>query len=217
MTKKKEAKVRGLKKKELKDILALKEKYKAKMREEGEGIVTGLLEDFLAETPEVEAVVWTQYTPHFNDGEPCTFGVHEARVRLSKEATPDWLRKNLNEHHTFHAEERKYVATAADVAKQNPHNNSWGIQVGKQYSRTVYEKAKTDEELLEYIGPEGGDYEDGAFESYNFSDKSSFRKKIQELSNDIHSCSDILELVCGDGVQVIVTRDGMEIEEIDHD
>lgn len=28
--------------------------------------------------PELGAIVWTQYAPHFNDGEACTFSVHEA-------------------------------------------------------------------------------------------------------------------------------------------
>jgi hypothetical protein len=28
--------------------------------------------------PTIKAFGWTQYTPYFNDGEPCTFGVHGA-------------------------------------------------------------------------------------------------------------------------------------------
>lgn len=30
--------------------------------------------------PEVETVSWTQYTPYFNDGDTCEFGVHEINV-----------------------------------------------------------------------------------------------------------------------------------------
>lgn len=32
--------------------------------------------DALRKVPEVKCLTWTQYTPYFNDGEPCTFGVH---------------------------------------------------------------------------------------------------------------------------------------------
>lgn len=31
----------------------------------------------------VKAVVWRQYTPYFNDGDPCEFNVHDFGVRLS--------------------------------------------------------------------------------------------------------------------------------------
>lgn len=39
--------------------------------------------DKLLDTEHVLAVQWDQYTDYFNDGEPCTFSVHEARVELS--------------------------------------------------------------------------------------------------------------------------------------
>jgi len=32
--------------------------------------------------PRLLAFRWTQYTPHFNDGEPCEFSVHECYVKL---------------------------------------------------------------------------------------------------------------------------------------
>jgi hypothetical protein len=30
--------------------------------------------------PQLESVEWTQYTPYFNDGDTCEFGVHEPRI-----------------------------------------------------------------------------------------------------------------------------------------
>ncbi|WP_074344742.1 hypothetical protein [Mycobacteroides abscessus] len=38
--------------------------------------------DALFAFPEVVSVRWTQYTPYFNDGDACTFSVHEARTKL---------------------------------------------------------------------------------------------------------------------------------------
>jgi hypothetical protein len=32
---------------------------------------------FFAEHPDEKAVAWTQYTPSFNDGDPCTFQLNE--------------------------------------------------------------------------------------------------------------------------------------------
>lgn len=39
--------------------------------------------DELLNTPGVEKVKWAQYTPYFNDGDPCEFSTHEVMVSLS--------------------------------------------------------------------------------------------------------------------------------------
>lgn len=36
-----------------------------------------VFENFFKENPEVKAIRWTQYTPYFNDGDECVFGVNE--------------------------------------------------------------------------------------------------------------------------------------------
>lgn len=47
-----------------------------------------LLLEVLADD-DVKAVHWTQYTPYFNDGEPCTFGTGEVTVTLHSQPDPD--------------------------------------------------------------------------------------------------------------------------------
>lgn len=42
--------------------------------------------DALFELPEVLAIRWHQYTPYFNDGEPCTFSVYDPLIRLESVA-----------------------------------------------------------------------------------------------------------------------------------
>lgn len=36
----------------------------------------------LLNRPEIEKVRWEQYTPYFNDGDPCVFGAHGVEVKL---------------------------------------------------------------------------------------------------------------------------------------
>lgn len=43
--------------------------------------------DFFAEYPTVEAFRWQQYTPYFNDGEACEFGVHGIEIQLKGHTT----------------------------------------------------------------------------------------------------------------------------------
>lgn len=53
--------------------------------------VGGLFKKFFAANPGVYAVRWTQYAPHFNDGDPCVFSVHDftAAVAPPKEEDND--------------------------------------------------------------------------------------------------------------------------------
>jgi hypothetical protein len=53
------------------------EAAKAKVAEAGKAAVGALFKSFFAEYPSVKAVGWTQYTPYFNDGEACNFGLRE--------------------------------------------------------------------------------------------------------------------------------------------
>lgn len=39
--------------------------------------------DAVLDLPDVEAVKWEQYTPYFNDGEPCVFSVGDVRVKMN--------------------------------------------------------------------------------------------------------------------------------------
>lgn len=46
---------------------------------------------FFAACPEVESLSWTQYTPHFNDGDACVFSVHELREHGQRyDDSSDW-------------------------------------------------------------------------------------------------------------------------------
>lgn len=45
--------------------------------------------DSLLAVPGVKKIRWHQYTPYFNDGEPCEFGVNEPAVKLSKKIFGD--------------------------------------------------------------------------------------------------------------------------------
>lgn len=53
------------------------EAAKEQVKVAGKTAVASLFKAFFEEYPQVKAVGWKQYTPHFNDGDPCTFSVHE--------------------------------------------------------------------------------------------------------------------------------------------
>lgn len=49
---------------------------------EVEKAVKDTLKEFFAMYPEVKKIRWTQYTPFFNDGDPCVFGIRELEVQF---------------------------------------------------------------------------------------------------------------------------------------
>lgn len=52
------------------------------IKEVGQVSIKEMFTAIFEQAPAVTAVRWTQYTPHFNDGEPCVFGVHEPEVQF---------------------------------------------------------------------------------------------------------------------------------------
>lgn len=54
---------------------------KAKLVEELRPKFTEIFSGLFVKYPDLLGVRWTQYTPHFNDGDACEFGVHELCIK----------------------------------------------------------------------------------------------------------------------------------------
>lgn len=63
----------------------LRKEYEKTVRKEFGAVLSGLTAELFSDFPEVKGIVWTQYTPHFNDGDPCEFGINEPRVMLDQQ------------------------------------------------------------------------------------------------------------------------------------
>lgn len=64
--------------------LAAYKKAKADVMASAKEIVKARLDEFWATAPPaIEAVRWQQFTPYFNDGEPCVFRVYESQFKLT--------------------------------------------------------------------------------------------------------------------------------------
>lgn len=61
-------------------LIADLERAKQNVREKAKTAVGALFKAFFAACPSVTAVRWSQYTPYFNDGEPCEFSTNEPDV-----------------------------------------------------------------------------------------------------------------------------------------
>lgn len=63
-------------------LIKLKEEYEAAAKKLGKDGVVEYLQEFFTDNPQVKAIQWAQYTPGFNDGDPCVFSVTEPQFSL---------------------------------------------------------------------------------------------------------------------------------------
>lgn len=132
------------------------------------------LKDFVKNNPLIEGFKWNQYTPHFNDGEPCVFGVNGPYIK---------------------------------------------------FDESIHKVDPDDDYMSGYI--DAGDYgnlDDKFFESkediLNTEEINELKKSAYnavELFGHLSSMETELQTMFGDGVEVIVTKDGVEVQDYDHD
>jgi hypothetical protein len=134
---------------ELKGLSERRAKAIEAFQEGAKKLIEPTLKNFMQEHKTVQSIRWRQYTPYFNDGEPCVFSVHELEaLPVGRDDGEDW-----------------------------------------DY---IYGKAENGYDEADWGG-------------------------LVELSKTLQGMQDELEAVFGDHVQVIVTRDGVEVEEYEHD
>lgn len=68
------------------DIIALRSELERKIQSFGKDAFTEEFAPFFAANPQVDGVLWSQYTPYFNDGDECVFGVNDPSLILSVDA-----------------------------------------------------------------------------------------------------------------------------------
>lgn len=70
----------------LTEIRALQKELQDKMATMGKEALKPHFDKFFEDHPTVEAIRWEQYTPYFNDGDACEFGVNDFVVKMANPA-----------------------------------------------------------------------------------------------------------------------------------
>lgn len=71
------------------ELVNLRNEYKKAVDEKGGVILGAIFKDFFEEHPEARAARWNQYTPGFNDGDPCTFRVNDLEIQTKEPSQED--------------------------------------------------------------------------------------------------------------------------------
>jgi hypothetical protein len=142
---------------EIKNFVAEVDKMKTVQAQILKDSWEGLLESFFQETTTISKVTWRQFTDSFNDGDACTFGVHELM--------------------------------------------GYGVET----------EGQDDDEDRQF---ESWSYEYAAEHAVSESDFKLF-KEISSLQATLPE--ELMNIIYGDGFEITVSKDGVVIEETDHD
>lgn len=146
-------------------LIAEQQALRVKFQADAQAMFKESLKSFFELNPGINALRWTQYTPYFNDGDACVFGVNDVYFTNAKG-------EQLN-----------------DV-------NSWGEYEGD------------DEDVwVEYYMPYFSGKEGVDVTSCDF---------ISDMINS-SEMRDIMEQMFGDHVCVTVTREGIDVDDYEHD
>lgn len=108
-----------------KKLTELKEAFRAaqkRMQNEGKDALKEAFKDVFAKHPQLAGVRWEQYTPYFNDGDPCTFSVYDPYIKMKddpRDGEDDDMDEDGYDYYSSYSEEKyspEKRAAYADVS-----------------------------------------------------------------------------------------------------
>lgn len=182
------------------EIMTLRAELEAKLQEFGQEAFTEGFAPFFAANPHVDGVIWTQYTPYFNDGDACEFGVNDPAVILSlavaRAVRPD---RDWSEYST------------------TPRSGNMADELTPDQLRALADAKESgvdslpEDESFDYDNPRRFDSWDLRSTEYTF-ERMGFDKVWGRIPEEV------FKSVFGDHVEVLIRRDGTVIvEEYEHD
>ena len=175
---------------QMREVNAKIEELRKKSVEISKNVFHTAVSNFFKLYPEVAAICWRQYTPYFNDGDTCEFSVHELGFfsEGDYEALKDGELEDPYEHNSYSKPSNYVYQSLAD-----PNN---------RYRDYYQKEVDAYDALVAKHGERFAVVADGIEQ---------FNKLFNEIDDDV-----MLSLF-GDHVQVTVTKDGIDVEEHEHD
>lgn len=205
----------------------LNEKMKEKSKELMKEAFRGFFEKY---SDVVENVFWTQYAPYFNDGEECVFSVHDVHILIKNdEDACEYEGSNISDAEDIESIEkviadieewekdpmtaaRKYQSDYIKRYNRDPFGND--SYYGNQYKTPI-------EKMMEWKPHYGtkDDYQNQLEAAKKLLvNYPNLKKDFYEIRSMIDSIDEnLMKAMFGNHVKVIVSTQGIEVEEYDHD
>lgn len=206
---------------------------KAEIQEKSRELMKEAFREFFEKYDDVvDHIFWTQYAPYFNDGEECIFSVNDIWCVLKKDIeNPD---EDYDEYEGSRLYSKEDIISFKEDIKAyieweiNPHETvrKYQFEYIKKYGRDPFEvkswERKTADEKMKEWRPSYISRE--RLEEHLSNAENQF-EKTPELYNDFRALKsaindinqDLMKVIFGDHVKVIVTKEGIDVEEYEHD
>lgn len=186
------------------------------IQDHGEKVFKNFFNQMFAEHPYILALEWRQYTPYFNDGEPCIFHVSGIEAKIAAEAWTPGI--DTSEFYGwYHEDEDNYELEEGQVPDTD------GLPPSKWVDIDGLGIFLDDFELKKHAWQSD--------ESFNNMVAAMQAKKIKwtqalgpdlpkalaRISRTVYSCEEVLLVAFGDHAKVKVTPTDIQISEYDHE
>lgn len=165
--------------------------------------------EFFEKNPTVGAISWTQYTPYFNDGESCEFSRHEFQAHSLDAIKGDFDAYNGDMNPNTAEAWAVHYFTTDTLPSGWPFDT---YPTDELWEKSYYGKNGTKLHYLETS------LRNANINRENYKERCTVSANIKELMEGLQQIpEEAYEQMFGDHVQVVVTRDGVEVEEYEHD
>jgi len=188
----------------------------AQMKSDSQSLIEQAAQELFRAAPEINHIYWIQYTPYFNDGEPCSFSRHDIYYVLTGDTEVDGEGSYLYTKQDYDTalanleEVRKYVADPTGWFEEVKIKKNLGVAAKPDWYRpwpytveAAQEKVAEIELQQQLYTMEDADRINNAFQAFY---------ECMALIPD-----DIMLAVYDDHVRVKISRNGTEVEEYRHD
>lgn len=216
-------------KEEFKTLQQRIEALNVEMQEKSKVLMKEALRDFFEQYDGiVHNLFWTQYTPYFNDGESCEFSVHDVYITLTSDVDDEDLEEGSDVYGPEDVIKLKEKVAVWESFNKDPVTAALEHQTNyiQQFKRDPFEadrwSGKTPKQKMAEWTP---DYYSLEHRQKQLVDAEHLVANYPTLRTDYRDIAaliagineDIMKAMFGDHAQVFCTKDGIEVEEYEHD
>ena len=216
-------------KEEFKTLQERIEALNVEMQEKSKVLMKEALRDFFEKYDGVvHDIFWNQYTPYFNDGESCEFGVYDTHITLVSDDEEDEDEEGSMVYGPEDIVEFKKLIARWENFNRDPVTTVLEYQTDyiQKYKRDPFEadrwSGKTSKQKMDGWTPDYCSLEHRRRQLANaehlVTNYPTLKDDYKEISQLIAGINeDIMKAMFGDHVKVICSKDGIEVEEYEHD
>jgi hypothetical protein len=184
----------------------------AEIKVEARKVIEAVGAEFFARNPSVVAIRWTQYTPYWQDGDTCTFGANDPELQLFSTDEDEDSERYFDGHQGLLRRKNYHIEEIAEIETEIAAGPT-AETTRRHWHRRTRDQSDIDNAKAEIAKIDAKIEKAGGVEAY-----SKIVADFEVAAGIIKSIKDTdLEIVFDDHVQVFITKDGVTVEEYEHD